>query len=56
MVKRKKCPTDVNTFSEAARGCHVEVLDWLQNIYGWPNDAVDRTDIAMGTGKWMHMG
>ncbi len=54
-LKEKKCPKDVNTFSEAARGCHVEVLDWLQNNYGWPKycwDAVDRTcDAIASTGR-----
>jgi hypothetical protein len=38
-LKEMKCPIDRNTFSEAARGCHVEVLDELQESYGWPEES-----------------
>jgi hypothetical protein len=54
-LKEKECPKDSDTFSGAARGCHIQVLDWLQIIYGWPDageDAVDRTcDAIASTGR-----
>ena len=54
-LKERECPKDLNTFSEAARGCHVEVLDWLQNMYGWPDaswpDAFSTCEAIASTGR-----
>eukprot|EP01036_Dinobryon_divergens_P035665 gene35665-46261_t len=54
-LKERECPKDLNTFLEAARGCHVEVLDWLQNMYGWPDaiwpDAFSTCDVIASTGR-----
>eukprot|EP01036_Dinobryon_divergens_P039719 gene39719-52413_t len=38
-LKERECPKDLDSFSNAARGCHVEVLDWLQESYGWPEES-----------------
>ena len=38
-LKERECPKDLDSFSDAARGCHVEVLDWLQESYGWPEES-----------------
>ena len=49
-LQKHHCPLDLKTFSKAAKGCHVQVLYWLQESYGW--DASDRTcEAIVSTGR-----
>ena len=50
-LQKHHCPLDLKTFSKAAKGCHVQVLYWLQESYGW--DASDRTcEAIVSTGRF----